>query len=56
MERTSAGLASDRLTPEARERLERIALEILVLASECVRTTRRELMQLADRISTILDE
>jgi hypothetical protein len=46
------------LTPEVRERLERIVVEIIGIASECENgsATQQKLMQLADQISTILDE
>ncbi len=54
-EMTSEGPASDDLTPEARERLERIAIEIIGIASKCGRNTQQKLRQLADQISEILD-
>jgi len=47
---------SDGLTHEARERLERILIEIVTIASGCGGTTQRKLMQLADQVSTILGE
>lgn len=48
----------DGLTAEARERLERIVIQILEIASKCERNEamQHELMQVADQISKILGE
>jgi DNA-binding TFAR19-related protein (PDSD5 family) len=58
MEMAGGGQINNGLTPQARERLERIAVEIIAIASECEndRATQQKLMQVADQISAILDE
>jgi hypothetical protein len=49
---------SNDLTPEVRERLERVVIQILEIASKCEtnQALQHELMQVADQISEILGE
>lgn len=57
-EMSGEGPSADGLMPAAREHLERIAIEIIGIASECDNSsaTQQRLMQLVEQISKILDE